>query len=167
MPTVCTIIPLRERTNVPRMYVRVHAARRDPFIGCDLIICRSTVAEAKSGCVRYAANSRRVKNRHCKLHKIYPVAYVTRPYPWLRKRDILSIRPSVYPLVTLIHSKNSLSHPLKNSILWNGRYYHRFYLLYTHTERVFTYCTWTGVRCIRKYWLILKLFFVELRFVNA
>lgn len=73
-----------------------------PFIGRDLIICRSATAaaEAKSGCVRYAANSRRVKNRHCELYKIYPAAYATRLHPWLWTRDILSAHPFVYPLIT-------------------------------------------------------------------
>lgn len=53
-----TIIPLRERTNVPT-YVR---RRQDIFIGYDLIFRRSAFVErcCKSVCVRYASNSPRV-----------------------------------------------------------------------------------------------------------
>lgn len=53
--------------------------------------------------MRYAANSRRVKNRRCELHKIYPAAYAKQPHPRLQEQNILSVHS-----LTLIRSKNSL-----------------------------------------------------------
>lgn len=154
MPTVCTIIPLRERTNVPRMYV--YTRRGGTLLsGCDLIIRRSAVvADAKSGCVRYATNSRRVKNRHCELHKIYPAVYTTRPHPRLRVRNILSVHSLI-----LIRSKNSLP-PFR-------KFYLMEWEILSWVLLAFAYLYMYNCMMYTGYWLITRVFFIELRFVIA